>query len=200
MDRAAVIGLGNPGTRYAATRHNAGFAVLTELCRRWKVSPRAGRGPYDIATTRRGTPETEVFLVAPTTYMNNSGEAVRDIVDRFELPVSSLLIVLDDFWLPLGKLRFRRKGSDGGHNGIASIIAALETDEIPRLRLGIGIPVMPPKEFMADFVLTPFEKEERETVRDMVGRAADAAEEFIQKGESHPKNPADDKNIPTQTT
>ena len=140
------------------------------------------------------TPGPEVFLVAPTTYMNNSGEAVRDVVERFELPVSSVLIVVDDFWLPLGRLRFRRKGSDGGHNGLASIIAALETDEIPRLRLGIGTPVMPPKSMMADFVLSPFASEELEAVKDMVIRAADSVEEFIHKGHTIPKNPADDKN------
>ncbi len=200
MDRAAIIGLGNPGSRYRATRHNAGFAVIGELCRRWRVTPKEGRGPYLLAEARWEEDGPDVLLVAPTTYMNNSGEAVRDIVERFGISLSSLLIVVDDFWLPLGRLRYRKKGSDGGHNGLASIIAALESDEIPRLRLGIGKPVMPPKSMMADFVLSPFDPDEVEAVKDMVSRAGNGVEEFIHKGYTTPKNPADDKNPTSQIT
>ncbi len=194
MDCAAIVGLGNPGRRYAATRHNAGFFVLQELFQRWKISPKEGKGPYLIAEAKPGGRNCEVLLIAPTTYMNNSGEAVRDVVDRYALPASSLLIVMDDFWLPLGKIRFRQRGSDGGHNGLASIIAALETDAIPRLRLGIGQEEMPPKAMMADFVLSEFFAEERMVVTDMVTRAADAAEEFVVTGTTSPRNPKADNN------
>ena len=188
MESTAIVGLGNPGRRYAGTRHNAGFLVLDEVCRRWRVTPRDGDGPYDVAESRFGNPERLVLLVAPMTYMNNSGEAVRDIVDRYHLEPRALLIVLDDFWLPLGTLRFRSKGSDGGHHGLESIIAALGTDEIPRLRLGIGQPTMPPKSMMADFVLSTFEASECEAVAHMITRSADAVEEFAQHGHTTPKN------------
>ncbi len=192
MDRVAIIGLGNPGSRYAATRHNAGFAVIAELCRRWNVVPKEGGGPYLFAEATRGDNGTEVLLVAPTTFMNNSGEAVKDVVERFGIPLNGTLIIVDDFWLPLGRVRFRTKGSDGGHNGLGSIIAAMDTEEIPRLRLGIGKPIMPPKSMMAEFVLAPFDREEQESVQDMVSRAADAAEEFIHRGATIPKNPPDE--------
>jgi len=194
MDCAAIVGLGNPGRRYAATRHNAGFFVLQELFRRWEVSPKEGKGPYLIAAVKPGGRDREALLIAPTTFMNNSGDAVRDVVERYEVPASSLLVVLDDFWLPLGKIRFRHNGSDGGHNGLASIIAALETDAIPRLRLGIGREEMPPKAMMADFVLSEFLEDERAIVADMVIRAANAAEEFTFTGTISPRNPKAENN------
>lgn len=198
MDATAIVGLGNPGRRYSATRHNLGFMVVGELCRRWDLVPRPGRGAYDIAEVEFEEVVPRVVLVAPTTFMNNSGEAVRDVIERYGVTPAGMLIVLDDFWLPLGRLRFRPKGSDGGHNGLASIIQALGTEEIPRLRLGIGRPEMPPKSMMADFVLAKFEPGEREAVRDMVLRAADAVEEFIHKGFTTPKNPIDNQE-PTNT-
>jgi PTH1 family peptidyl-tRNA hydrolase len=198
MDATAIVGLGNPGRRYAANRHNLGFKVLEELCRRWGVAPRPGKGPYDIADAEFEEVGSPVVLIAPTTFMNGSGVAVQDVVVRYRVPLSRLLIVMDDFWLPLGRLRFRSKGSDGGHNGLASVLQILGTEDVPRLRLGIGRADMPPKALMAEFVLSDFAADEREHARAMVVRAGDAVEEFIHRGFTIPKNPIDTQE-PTDT-
>ena len=191
MESVAVLGLGNPGSRYRATRHNLGFMVLEELAGRWASRFRAGKGPYDIAQTIVQPEGRQVYLVAPLTMMNGSGAAASDIIERYDVPLSAMLVVLDDFWLPLGNLRFRRQGSDGGHNGLASIIESVQSDAFPRLRLGIGKVAMPPKSEMADFVLSPFDEEEKPAILDMIHRAADAVEDFARTGSASPKNPRD---------
>jgi PTH1 family peptidyl-tRNA hydrolase len=189
MEPAAIIGLGNPGVPYRETRHNLGFMVVEELARRWSVPFRPGRGPYEVSLAREPRSERDVILVAPRTFMNLSGEAVSDVSCRYGVTPGSMLVVVDDFWLPLGILRYRPRGSDGGHHGLASIIAALESEEFPRLRLGIGKAVMPPKQELADFVLSAFDPEERALAADMVLRAADAAEDFVRSGRALPRNP-----------
>lgn len=187
MDAVAIVGLGNPGTHYRDTRHNVGFQVVDELCRRLRASLKPGKGEYLIA--HAAMENTEVHIAAPMAFMNNSGSAVLDILERFQIPPRALLVVVDDFALPLGTIRFRLKGSDGGHNGLASIIYMLNTDEFPRLRCGIGTTAMPTKSDMAPFVLTPFEPEEVPVVRDMVLRAAEACVEFARTGHARPVNP-----------
>lgn len=172
-----VVGLGNPGTEYATTRHNVGFRVLDTLSGRWKRPFRGGKGEYLIAPG--DIAGHEVALVKPLTYMNNSGEAVADVLERLETAQASLLVVLDDFALPLGALRLRPRGSDGGHNGLYSVIVSLGTEEIPRLRCGIGRSDQASGRDMADFVLSPFEKNERETADEMILRAADAVTECV---------------------
>ncbi len=188
MEPLAVIGLGNPGARYRGTRHNLGFMVLAEVARRRAVVFRPGLGPYELA---RDVVEAdrEVLRAAPLTFMNNSGEAAADLAGRYQVRPEGMLVVADDFWLPLGRLRFRRHGSDGGHHGLASIIGALGTAEVPRLRLGIGRDVMPPKDQLADFVLSEFAADEQPVVAEMIGRAADAVEEFLHRGTVVPHNP-----------
>ncbi len=188
MEPVAVIGLGNPGARYRATRHNLGFMVLAEVARRRALSFRPGPGPYEIGRTAAEA-DRDALLVAPSTFMNNSGEAAADVIGRYQVRPEEMLVVVDDFWLPLGRLRFRRRGSDGGHHGLASIIGALGSEECPRLRLGIGREQMPPKEAMADFVLAEFDEAERPLAADMILRAADAVEEFLLEGTVVPKNP-----------
>jgi PTH1 family peptidyl-tRNA hydrolase len=189
MGPVAVIGLGNPGPSYLETRHNLGFRVVEELARRWDAPFVPGAGPYEEARAREPLSGIAVILVAPQTFMNGSGEAVADVVGRYAVSPGALLIVVDDFWLPLGRLRFRTGGSDGGHHGLASVIEALGTTEFPRLRLGIGRPEMPPKGAMAEFVLARFDPDERPPVAEMVSRAADAAAEFIRNGKAVPNNP-----------
>lgn len=189
METMGIVGLGNPGSEYRDTRHNVGFRVLDELCKRQRTALRAGKGEYQFART--AADGTEVVLVAPMTFMNNSGFAVADIMERFGVALHRLLIVADDFALPLGRLRFRMRGSDGGHNGLASIIYALNSDDFARLRCGIGKPVMPPKAAMAQFVLSPFDADEHAAVEGMVLRAADAAWEFARTGSARPVNPAE---------
>lgn len=188
MDAVAIVGLGNPGTQYRETRHNAGFLVVDELCRRLRAPLRPGKGEYLAA--RAHVDGVEVHIASPLTFMNNSGTAVVDILERFGLSPRGLLVVADDFSLPLGLLRFRLKGSDGGHNGLASIIYMLNTQEFPRLRCGIGSVAMSQKSDMAPFVLSPFEPEEVPVVNDMIMRAADACVEFIRTGHARPVNPA----------
>ncbi len=180
MDDVVVVGLGNPGVRYRETRHNVGFLVLDELCARWKCSLREGRGDYFSAVVLRG--EQRVILVAPTTFMNNSGTAVKDVLETHGVGLEACLIVADDFALPLGTLRLRKEGSDGGHNGLASVIYHLESEVFPRLRCGIGSPALLPGQETASFVLSTFEEGERETAAAMIRRAADAVESVVQNG------------------
>jgi PTH1 family peptidyl-tRNA hydrolase len=163
----AIIGLGNPGSEYDGTRHNIGFAVLDELAAHYKIGFRAGRGEYSYATNG------DCLLVKPMTYMNNSGIAVKEVLDWFKLAARDLLVVFDDFHLPLGSLRLREKGSPAGHNGLASIIWHLNSDEFPRLRCGIGHETNPADK--ADFVLSRFDRQELETVQKMVAAACDIA-------------------------
>lgn len=168
-----IIGLGNPGSEYEGTRHNIGFAVIDALAETLNVNLRGGHGEYAI-----GWKETEngkVALVKPMTYMNNSGIAVREIIEWYKISPQDILVVTDDFQLPLGSLRIRLKGSDGGHNGLYSIIYHLQSNEFPRLRCGIASETMPKnKKEMPDFVLSPFQKQEYAIVREMISSAQSA--------------------------
>lgn len=176
-----IVGLGNPGNEYEETRHNVGFVVIDALCKTLRTNPEAGKGDYLIATgINRGY---EIALVKPLTYMNNSGLAIMDLLERYELRLKDLLIICDDFNLPLGRLRLRPAGSDGGHNGLSSIIYQLQTDEFPRLRCGIGNPEAMLKASNAtEFVLSIFEPEEEPLLREMIRNAHDAALCFASDG------------------
>ncbi|MDH7515270.1 MAG: aminoacyl-tRNA hydrolase [Bacteroidota bacterium] len=173
-----VVGLGNPGARYAATRHNVGFAVIAELAMRFHAEPERDEG--DCRITAVSYAETALLLCRPWTYMNRSGEAVARLVREGRIDPSRTLIVLDDIALPLGSLRIRRAGSSGGHRGLASIIGAIGTEDIPRLRCGIG-PLAIGIE-AAEFVLAPFEPHELAAVHDMIDRAASAVESILREG------------------
>ena len=200
----AFFGLGNPGSEYDGTRHNVGFSIVDALCEELGVELRAGEGEYLIGTASyRGT---RCCLVKPLTYMNNSGVAVQDVVVRQKIRLDEVLVMCDDFQLPLGKLRLRGSGSDGGHNGLYSVIYHMQTDKFPRLRCGIAGPPesfgpasgeglrsaggrrraaesMPPrKSAMAQFVLTVFTRDEQHVVKQMVSRARDAALTFAGEG------------------
>ena len=169
-----IFGLGNPGSEYDGTRHNIGFAVIDALAEKLDVAVRPGPGDYLIGKARtRGGP---VALVKPLTYMNNAGLAAREIVERNSLPLARFLVLADDFHIPLGMLRLRGNGSDGGHNGLYSIIYHVQSDEFPRLRCGIAGPSMPvDKKQLSGFVLSLFEKEERPLVNGMIRMAVEAA-------------------------
>ena len=171
----AIVGLGNPGREYAGTRHNIGFDVLDEVARRWGVQLRPWKSVADVAVVSgRG-----VVLVEPQTYMNLSGDAVSRIAAFHKLEPSDVLVVVDEVQLPLGRLRVRRSGSAGGHNGLKSIIQHIGA-EFPRLRIGVGRG--DPKWDLADHVLSKFGREEREAVAEAVARAADAVELFAEDG------------------
>ncbi len=170
----AIVGLGNPGSEYEGTRHNVGFAVVERLAQTLRLEFRAGRGEYLLA--ERMLSGEKIVLVKPVTYMNDSGVAVKEIVESYELPLSQLLVVADDVHLPLGALRLRPDGSDGGHNGLASIIYQLESQDFPRIRCGIGNATTQVKTGeLTEFVLSVFEVHERNSIESMIDRAADAA-------------------------
>jgi len=170
-----IVGLGNPGSRYANTRHNVGFKVVERLAERLNYTFRAGKGDYLMTSG-----SADIILVKPLTFMNNSGAAVRRAVDYFDIELLRVLIVFDDYQLPLGKLRLRARGSDGGHNGMASVIQHLGADEVPRLRLGISAEFE--KGEMADYVLSTFSKEEQKRLPEIYDRAVDAVFSFIDAG------------------
>jgi peptidyl-tRNA hydrolase, PTH1 family len=177
-----ILGLGNPGEEYRATRHNVGFWVVEELARRWEVP--LGQLDCNALAGRKAWDESEVLLAKPQTYMNRSGYAARCFAERYGIDPAAVLVVYDEVNLPLGKLRLRRAGSPAGHRGLESVIENLRTAEVPRLRLGVapeeGRP--PGGEDLVEFVLSPFDPEEREAVEEMVRRAADACETWVREG------------------
>lgn len=168
-----VVGLGNPGSEYEDTRHNLGFAVVDAVAEKLDIDFAAGRGDYLIG--RRSVGGETLALVKPLTYMNNSGIAVREVIERYDIDLQKLLVVVDDIDLPLGKLRLRLKGSSGGHNGLYSVIYHLRSEEFPRLRCGIGSDSMPTtKAGIVDYVLSPFGEEEKPIVDTLIQHAAEA--------------------------
>ncbi len=173
-----IAGLGNPGDRYRDTRHNLGFRVVEAIC-----SERGGRlreQGGNRRVSRVNIAGNDVLLLEPLTFMNLSGKALRPVVDAESLPPGRLLAVCDDIALPLGQLRLRPGGSDGGHNGLASLIDTLQTLSFPRLRMGVG-PV-PPRVDAAEFVLAEFLPEEQEAVAEMIAQAAECASAWITEG------------------
>jgi len=175
-----IIGLGNVGREYEGTRHNVGFMVVDEISSKSQKKFSPGKGEYYSNEIRHAG--GDVVLLKPTTFMNNSGIAVKDAIDRYGIQLEDLLVVYDDFNIPLAKLRMRKGGSDGGHNGVYSIIYHLNNDAFPRLRCGIRSDKVMQGKDMVDFVLSNFEAEEIPEVRKMVKNAADAVFVFINKG------------------
>jgi peptidyl-tRNA hydrolase, PTH1 family len=171
-----IAGLGNPGAEYDSTRHNIGFAVLDALAARWRCEFRM-RGSSAAVVDRRSDAKHPGVLVKPLTYMNRSGEPLAKLLREFEAAPSDLLVVVDDFALELGRLRLRPSGSDGGHNGLKSINAALGGEPFARLRVGIGpCPDRMPSEV---FVLQRFRPAEREAIAESIARAVDCAEDWL---------------------
>lgn len=179
MDNLFIVaGLGNPGTRYENTRHNVGFDTAELLSEKHgikvsKLKHKAYLGEGVIEGAR-------VVLAKPQTYMNLSGESIREIIDWYKAPLSNLIIIYDDVDLPLGRVRVRPKGSSGTHNGMKSVIYQLSADDFPRVRVGIGNP--PPEYDIADYVLGRFSAGEREIIDKSIKVAAEAVEEIIKAG------------------
>jgi PTH1 family peptidyl-tRNA hydrolase len=173
-----VCGLGNPGDRYRLTRHNVGFRVIDLLADRWGVSRGHVRDGAARLEVDRGDPVGRVLLVKPARFMNLSGQPLRAALRNVNATLETdLLIVTDDADLPLGRLRIRRAGSAGGHNGLRDIIETLGTDEFARLRVGIGR-----NGEMVDHVLSTFSLAEEELAREAIGTAADAVETWLAEG------------------
>jgi PTH1 family peptidyl-tRNA hydrolase len=169
-----VAGLGNPGAEYAQTRHNVGFAVVDLLAAQLGVSWEKS-SKWDLLSAKTG----EALLVKPLSYMNRSGHSLFAIAQFYKIAPEEILVVLDDLDLPLGRLRIRLSGGPGGHNGLESIIVQFGTEEIPRLRIGIGAP---PPEGAVDYVLSRFFEEEKPVVRSTIERAAEAVKCAIDNG------------------
>ena len=165
-----IAGLGNPGVRYQRSRHNVGFQVADRLAEKFSVliSTRRFKALYG----KGRIDSQEVVLLKPRTYMNRSGEAVKETVDFFHAGLEDLVVIHDDLDLPFGRLRFKRRGGDGGHQGVRSIIERMGGNDFIRLKVGIGRPTaeMDP----AEYVLTPFDKTERLLLDDILSRAAES--------------------------
>ena len=173
-----VAGLGNPGRQYAGTRHNVGFEVIDELTRRHRVGLEAA--PVDAVIGKWRREGEIVLLVKPLTFMNLSGEAVGGLMRYFKIDAGDVMIVADDVNLPLGRLRVRGSGSEGGHNGLRSIAQHLGTMDYPRLRIGVGRGDT--QRDLAYHVLAMFAPEEQPEVEHAVTRAAEAVESFVTDG------------------
>ena len=177
-----IVGLGNPGAQYARTRHNVGWFVIDELARRHSID--LSRKNCDARVGSGIIADQRVLLAKPQTFMNLSGKSVAPLLRYHNIELSQLLVICDDLNLPLGKLRVRSSGSDGGHNGLKSVAQMMATTEYSRLRFGVGEP--PRHERMergtADFVLKPFMPDEWPDVESTVARAADCVETFVRDG------------------
>ena len=173
-----VVGLGNPGARYELTRHNVGFQVIDELARRWHVDQWRNEHQALVAKVRLG--DEHVLVAKPMTFMNLSGESVSGLAGFYKVSVPDTLVVLDEVALPLGRVRAGRGGSDGGHNGLKSILGHLGTRDVPRLRIGVGRG--DGRRELADHVLGTFAEDERDQVEAAVLRAADASVIFVTEG------------------
>jgi PTH1 family peptidyl-tRNA hydrolase len=169
-----IAGLGNPGRKYEGTRHNVGFDVVDELSRRWQIETIRRRFQSQIGDGR--IQDERVVMLKPQTYMNLSGRAVREAMTFYKIDPTSLLVIIDDMALPLGRLRIRPKGSGGSHNGLNSVIDEINSEDFARLRIGIGTVS---GERAVSHVLGSFDEHERVTVDQAVVRAADAVECWV---------------------
>jgi len=177
-DRYLIVGLGNPGPRYAGTRHNVGFVVGDLLAERIGARFKAHKGRCDVVEGRlSGAP---VVLAKPKSYMNVSGGPVASIARFYKVPLARIAVVHDELDLPFGSLRLKRGGGDGGHNGLRSTTSALGSNDYARVRFGIGRP--PGRQDPAEYVLREFGPAERKELAFLVDRAADAVELFVTQG------------------
>ncbi len=174
-----LVGLGNPGSKYENTRHNVGFLTLDELANRHNIPIQKLK--HKALTNSLTLGKRKILLMKPVTYMNLSGEAVGEAARFFKIPPEHILVISDDTDLPVGKLRVRRKGSAGGHNGLKNIIAHLGTEQFPRIKIGVGKKPHPDYD-MADWVLGQFQGDDRLLIRDSIANAADAVELFFREG------------------
>lgn len=174
-----VVGLGNPGPKYEWTRHNMGFLVIDELAEREKIPVQKLK--YRALTNTAVIGGRSVLLMKPTTYMNLSGESVGEAARFYKIPPERVLVISDDVALPQGKLRIRRSGSAGGHNGLKNIISHLGSDQFPRIKVGVGGKPHPDHN-MADWVLGKFTGQDRKVMEEAIARAADAVTLFLEQG------------------
>ena len=176
-----IIGLGNPGNQYSLTKHNFGFWIIDKLVEQRSLKYKAGKGKYVYAQ------DEQCMFIKPTTYVNNTGIAIKQILDYYDsLSIADLIIIYDDIDISLGTIKFKTQGTDGGHNGIKSIIYHLETDSFDRLKIGIGTSLkMRPSE---QYVLKPFPKKYNSLVNEVIENAALGVSYYLDKGMSKAMN------------
>lgn len=172
-----IVGLGNPGKKYEGTRHNAGFMVIEALAD--TTGTRVNRAKFKSLCGETVIGGKKVLLMMPQTFMNNSGEAVREAMAFYKLPPERCLVLCDDITLPVGTIRIRRKGSDGGQRGMRSIITLCGSEQFPRIKLGVGQKPHPDYD-LAAWVLSRFTESDKAPMREAVAHAADAAELIVQ--------------------
>ena len=180
-----IVGLGNPGDKYENTRHNVGFMTVDILAERLRIPVQKLK--YKALTNTAELGGQKVLLMKPVTYMNLSGEAVRQAADFYKIPPERVLVISDDVSLPVGKLRIRTGGSAGGHNGLKNIIAQLGSDRFPRVKIGVGEKPHPDYD-MADWVLSKFTGEDKKAIDAAILRAADAVECLLKEGPERAMN------------
>ena len=174
-----IAGLGNPGKNYVGTRHNMGFEVIDTIASKYNININKEKFKAHFGEGRIGN--EKVILVKPQTFMNLSGESIREFVEWYKTEPENLIVIYDDVSLPVGKLRIRPKGSAGGHNGMKSIIYQIQSDVFPRIKVGVGAPQN--KDYdLADYVLGRFTKEEVEVLIPVAIKAASAVETIITSG------------------
>ena len=178
-DSWLIVGLGNPGREYEKTRHNTGFRAMDILAE--KLNAKVDRLKFQGLYTQVNYGGKKLFLLKPQTYMNLSGEAVRQAVDFYKIPPERVLVLFDDISLPVGKLRIRKNGSAGGHNGLKSIISCLGSDQFPRVKIGVGAKPHPDYD-LADWVLSTVSKTEWPDYQDAMDHAAEAALCIVKNG------------------
>ena len=171
-----VVGLGNPGKEYTYNRHNAGFMCMDVICDKYRA--RIDKSKFKALVGECSIAGKHVLLMKPQTYMNNSGEAIREAADFYNVPADNIIVIFDDISIGVGKLRIRRKGSAGGHNGIKSIIAHLSTSEFPRIKLGVGEKPSPEYD-LVNWVLGNIPEADRKAMSEAYSKAADALEEML---------------------
>ncbi|WP_041223565.1 aminoacyl-tRNA hydrolase [Deferribacter desulfuricans] len=186
MSKKLIVGLGNPGKEYAKTRHNIGFMVLDEVASYFNVNFKSGfKGVY-------GEYKNWLFL-KPFTYMNRSGESVKEIVDFYKINVEDILVIHDDLDMDFGKIKFKKGGSDGGHNGIRSIINHLDSTDFYRFKIGISKPLR--SEYTSKYVLAEFNSFEKKVLPDLLVLCRNAIQCFIESGAKAAMNNFNNKKI-----
>lgn len=174
-----IVGLGNPGREYNMTRHNIGFHTIDYIAE--KLNVKVNKLKYKALFGECVIGGEKVYLVKPQTYMNNSGISVTDFVNFYKIPVENVVVINDDISLETGRIRIRKKGSAGGHNGLKSIIYMLKSDAFPRIKMGVGAPGNKNYD-LADYVLGRFTKEEIPVMEEAIIKAYKSAEEIIKNG------------------
>lgn len=171
-----IVGLGNPGKEYDGTRHNIGFEAIDSLGRKYSID--LNKSKFKGVCGEGFIEGKKVILLKPTTYMNLSGESIREVINFYKIDNNNIIVIYDDISLEIGKLRIREKGSAGGHNGIKSIIANLSTDVFPRIKIGVG----QPKGDLVSHVLGRFNKEEAQDLKEVIDASIKAVEIIMKNG------------------